>query len=144
MTIEENKNIVQRWLSDLWSQGDLAVADQVLAADYIRHDRELPLKGPEAYKRFVKAYREVFPDLEFTDEHMVAEGDKVYVRWKARVSLKGGKQGEIIGTDLLRIVDGKIMESWPLFDALGLMRQMGLLRFLFLVRKIKRSQAESH
>ncbi|MBC2711330.1 MAG: ester cyclase [Desulfosarcina sp.] len=55
--------------------------------------------SPEAYKRFVKAYREVLLDLEFTEDHMVAEGEKVYVRWKARASLKGGKQGEIIGTD---------------------------------------------
>lgn len=61
-------------------------------------------------------------NLDLTEDHKVAEGEKVYVRWKARASLKSGKQGEINGTDLLRIVDGKIVENWPLFDALGLMR----------------------
>ena len=142
MTIENNKSIAQRWLMDLWSKGNLDIADQVLATDYTRHDKEFPLKGPEANKRIIKAFREVLLDIEFTEDHIVAEGEKVYVRWKARASLRSGKQGEINGTDLLRIVDGKIVESWPLFDALGLMRQMGLLRFLFLVRKIKRSLAE--
>ena len=142
MTIEDNKSIARHWLMDLWSKGDLNVADQVLATNYTRHDREFPLKGPEAYKRFIKAFRDVLLDMEFTEDHIVAEGEKVYVRWKARAYLKNGKQGEISGTDLLRIVDGKIVESWPLFDALGLMRQMGLLRFLFLVRKLKKSLAE--
>ena len=142
MTIEDNKSIARHWLMDLWSKGDLNVADQVLATNYTRHDREFPLKGPEAYKRFIKAFRDVLLDMEFTEDHIVAEGEKVYVRWKARAYLKSGKQGEISGTDLLRIVDGKIVESWPLFDALGLMRQMGLLRFLFLVRKLKKSLAE--
>lgn len=52
-------------------------------------------------------------NLDLTEDHKVAEGEKVYVRWKARASLKSGKQGEINGTDLLRIVDGKIVESWP-------------------------------
>lgn len=144
MTTEDNKGIAQCWLKEIWSKGNLGFADQVLASDYTRHDRELHLRGPEAYKRFVRAYREVFPDLEFTGEHLVAEEDKVYIRWKATASLRGGKKGEIIGSDLLRIVDGKIVESWPLFDALGLMRQMGLLRFLFLARKIRRSLAEPH
>lgn len=142
MTIEDNKSIARHWLMDLWSKGDLNVADQVLATNYTRHDREFPLKGPEAYKRFIKAFRDVLLDMEFTEDHIVVEGEKVFVRWKARAYLKSGKQGEISGTDLLRIVDGKIVESWPLFDALGLMRQMGLLRFLFLVRKLKKSLAE--
>lgn len=52
-------------------------------------------------------------NLDLTEDHKFAEGEKVYVRWKARASLKSGKQGEINGTDLLRIVDGKIVESWP-------------------------------
>jgi len=142
MTIEDNRNVAQQWLMDLWSKGNLDIADKVVATDYTRHDREFPLKGPEAYKRFIKTFREFFIDMEFAEDHIVAEGEKVFVRWKARAFLKNGKQGEISGTDLLRIVDGKIVESWPLFDALSLMRQMGLLRFLFLVRKLKKSLAE--
>lgn len=144
MTIEDNRNIAQLWLMDLWSQGKLDIADQIVAKDYTRHDREFPLKGPEDYKRFIKAFRDFFIGMEFEEEHIVAEGEKVFVRWKARAFLKSGKQGEISGTDLLRIVDGKIVECWPLFDAMSLMRQMGLLRFLFLVRKLKRTLAEPH
>ena len=87
MTIEDNKSIARRWLMDLWSKGDLNVADQVLATNYIRHDREFPLKGPEAYRRFIKAFRDVLLDMEFTEDHIVAEGEKVYVRWKARAYL---------------------------------------------------------
>ncbi len=141
MTIEFNKSIAERWLMELWSEGKLDAADHLLAADYVRHDPELPLKGPDAYKRFVGVFREAFEDLEFTNEHMVAEGEKVFIRWQAYATLKGGKTSEIAGTDLLRIVDGKIVESWPLFDGLGLMRRMGIFRFLLLARKIRQSQA---
>lgn len=124
-------------MTGLWSEDDLAIADELMSVAYVRHDLEFPLHGSEQYKALVRTSRQTFPDLEFSAEHIVAEGDKVFVRWKARTSVRRGKAGEIRGTDLLHIVAGHITESWLLFDAMSLRRQIGLVRCALLVRRLR-------
>ena len=132
---KENKALAVRWLNELWSEGDYDVADEIFASDYVRHDASTPVSGPDGYKNFIMMFRAAFPDLKFTCEDMVAEDDKVLVRWTARGTHQGelhgiaptGRVGEINGMDLLRIVGGRIVESWPCFDALGLLRQLGAI-----------------
>jgi predicted ester cyclase len=136
--MEDIKEIARRWIHELWNRGNLAVSDEIIASDYLRHDSQLPIRGRESYLDFIREYRRTFLVMEFTIEDLVAEGQKVLVRWTARGTLKNGRRGELAGADLLRIVDGRIAESWPLFDGLSMLRQIGLLRFIGLVRRLKR------
>ena len=78
MSIEENKAIVRRWSEELWSQGKLDVADEIVAPDYVRHDPgdPFPARGPEDVKRLVSMLRGMLPDLTITIEDMIGEGDK--------------------------------------------------------------------
>jgi predicted SnoaL-like aldol condensation-catalyzing enzyme len=138
MVMKDTRDIARRWIHELWNKGNFAISDELVAPDYLRHDSQLPLRGRESYLAFIREYRRTFPVMEFTIEDLVAEGQKVLVRWTARGTLKNGRRGELTGADLLRIVDGRIAESWPLFDGLSMLRQMGLLRFIGLVRRLKR------
>ena len=87
-------------------------------------------------KQFAATYRQAFPDLEHTIEDMVAEGDKVVVRFRGRGTHQGdteafgpptGKRMEITGITIKRLSEGKIVEAWTNFDALGMMQQLGMI-----------------
>src|SRR5499426_4796399 len=85
MSIEQNKAMARRWSEELWGNGNLAVADEIVAPDYVRHDPgdPFPARGPEDVKRVVKMLRAMLPDLRIELEAMVAEGDFVVNRYTA-------------------------------------------------------------
>jgi steroid delta-isomerase-like uncharacterized protein len=134
---EQNKAIVRRSLEELFTHGDLGVADEVFAADYVGHDTELPqpLRGPEEVKRFVAMYRTAFPDLVVSVEDQIAEGDRVVTRFVARGTHRGplmgipptGRKVTVPGISIDRIVDGKSAEAWINYDVMGMMQQLGVL-----------------
>jgi steroid delta-isomerase-like uncharacterized protein len=137
VSTEENKAIVRRWSEELWSQGKLEVADEIVAPDYVRHDPgdPFPARGPEDVKRLVSMLRTMLPDLTITIEDMLAEGDKVMIRYTGvATDTKGfmGKPATGIETrtaamQLFRLANGQIVESWAVRDDLGTMRQLGHL-----------------
>jgi len=67
----------------VWNKGHLAVADEVFAKDYVRHDASggPPAPGPEGQKQIAAGLRKAFPDLVMTTDFMMADGDKVAARW---------------------------------------------------------------
>ena len=82
---EESKAVTRRLVEELFNTGNLEVADEVLAADYVGHSPSHPdLPGPENLKRAVGEWRIAFPDTHNVIEDMVAEGDKVAVCLTAR------------------------------------------------------------
>jgi catechol 2,3-dioxygenase len=135
MTIEQNKAIARRWTEELWSQGKLAVADEIIAPDYVRHDAgdPFPARGPEDVKRIVTMLRAMLPDLRLELEDMIADGDKVVSRYTGTATDTAGYMGmpptgKVIRTaaiQIFRFADGKIAESWAVRDDLGTLRQLG-------------------
>ena len=134
MSTEQNKAIVRRFLEDYTP----AVVDDLLVPNYIHHDPSLPAElqsGREAYKQINSMFRSAFPDLKVTVEDLVAEGNKVAARWTwggtHRGELMGiaptNKQVAATGTSIHRVAEGKIVESWFNFDALGMMQQLGVV-----------------
>src|SRR6266536_6371176 len=74
------------------SCGKLAVADEILAPDFVMHAPGFPAElthGPEGIKRLATATRMAFPDLQTTDEDIIAQGDKVVIRWIFRATHQG-------------------------------------------------------
>ena len=120
-----NKAVAQQWLDKFWSTGDLAFADEVFAPTYVRHDPAGPMIGLDAIRRYVAAIRADFPDLRFTADDMVAEGDRVVVRWTATgTHTPTNRRITFPGVDILRIQEAKIVESWPCFDRLVIEQQL--------------------
>ncbi len=138
MSTEENKAVVRREIEELLNHmGNLDAAEEIIAPDYVSHEPTSgDTRGIEGAKQFAATYRQAFPDLENTIEDMVAEGDKVVVRFRGRGTHQGeteafgpptGKRMEITGITIKRLSEGKIVEAWTNFDALGMMQQLGLV-----------------
>jgi len=133
MSVEENKAIFRRIVEEGFNKGNLAIVDELVAADHVNHSDNV--HGPEEYKQFITVYRTAFPDLHMTVEDQIAEGDKVVNRWTSRGTHKGdlmgipptGKQTTVTGMYVARIIGGKIVEEWGNFDALGMMQQLGVV-----------------
>lgn len=134
---EQNKAALRRLFEELWNKGNLSVADELLAPNYAHHDPATPDfgKGPESEKKRANLYRTAFPDSRMTVEEMIAEGDTVTARWTCRGTHKGdlrgiaptGKQITVSGISIGRFADGKVVEGWVNWDALGLMQQLGVV-----------------
>ncbi|TET40562.1 MAG: ester cyclase [Dehalococcoidia bacterium] len=135
MSIEENNAIARRWNDEIYDKGSLAAIDELFATNFVWHYAP-PGVAPdrEGYKQEnVTNLRASFADIQCTIEDMVAEEDKVAVRWTWHGTHTGefwgiaptGKQVTITGINVLRIVGGKIVEEWGESDFLGFMQQLG-------------------
>jgi steroid delta-isomerase-like uncharacterized protein len=134
---DANKNVVRRLFEEVWSKGNLSVADELFAPSYTHHDPSTPDvgRGPESEKLRATLYRTAFPDLRLTIEDLIAEGETVMARWSCRGTHKGdlggiaptGKQFTISGISIARFASGKMVEGWINWDALGLMQQLGVV-----------------
>jgi steroid delta-isomerase-like uncharacterized protein len=133
MSVEGNKAIFSRIVEEGFNKGNLAIVDELVAADHVNHSDNV--HGPEEYKQFITTYRNAFPDLHMTIDDQIAEADEVVNRWTARGTHKGdlrgipptGRQITVMGMYVARITGGKIMEEWGIFDALGMMQQLGVV-----------------
>jgi len=133
---EENKALVHRLGEEFWNQWKLDVIDEIFDTDYILHDPvEGEVRGPEGFKQYAYMFRTAFPDVKFTIEDIIAEGDKVAARWTGSGTHKGdlmgipptGVQGTLKGMDFFRIAGGKISELWANSDDLGVLQQLGVI-----------------
>ena len=138
MSTEANKAIVRRYIVEAFSQGNLAVLDEILAPDQVNGGPgALPgiPPGPEGNKMLITAYRNAFPDIHFTIDEQIAEGNTVVTRWTAHGTHSGefaglpptGKSATVVGIGLDRVENGKIVESWGLFDQFGMLQQLGVI-----------------
>ena len=137
MSTEQNKTNALRIPLEVFNKGDVNVADEVMAADYVEHAQVPPGLPPSlaGFKLFVPAFRAAFPDFQFTVDDMIAEGDKVVVRLTARGTQKGefaglpasGKQATWSEIHIVDMADGKVVEHWVVQDQLGMMQQLGFI-----------------
>jgi steroid delta-isomerase-like uncharacterized protein len=134
MSTEENKAIARRWNEELWSKGNLAAVDELFASDFVWHYAPPGVASDrEGYQQYYSEDLSAFADMNCTIEVIVAEEDKVAVRWNWRGIHKGdymgiaptGKQVTLTGISILRIAGGKIVEEWTESDNLGFMEQLG-------------------
>lgn len=136
MSSDENKALARRSFEEIWNAGNLALADQLFAPSYVSNDPNNPgVRGPEGVKRLVTLYRTAFPDVQFTVEDQIAEGDIVVTRWTARGTHRGelmglpatGKEATTKGITISRISGGQCVEDYVSYDAMGLMQQLGAI-----------------
>ena len=136
MSTEQNKSIVRRWIEEGWNKHNPAVVDQFYSASYVQHDAgQPPLQGREGLKQYVGVFLTAFPDLRFTIDDLIAEGDKVAWRFTSTATHTGsfmsipptGKHSAVTGSVVFHLADSQIAEGWVNFDAMGLMQQLGVV-----------------
>jgi steroid delta-isomerase-like uncharacterized protein len=136
MSTEQNKDLVRRFYEEVFNKKNLAGVDEFVDSHIIEHDLPPGLPaGSEGTRQFIGMYLRAFPDLHITANDLVAEGDKVAVRLTLGGTHGGelmgipptGKQATVTGIQIVRIANGRIVENWINFDALGLLQQLGVL-----------------
>ncbi len=136
MSAEENKALMHRFVEAVQNQHNLALLDDLLAPTFVNHSAPPGLPADrEGVRQLFTLFRAAFPDGRMTIEQMVAEGDKV----ATRKTFQGTHQGEFLGIaptgrqvaisliDIVRLVDGKLVEHWNVVDNLGLLQQLGVV-----------------
>jgi predicted ester cyclase len=132
-TLSGNKAVVLRSEAELWSKGNLTVADDLYSPDFVCHFvGGIEWKGLSGIKRAVQSHRASFPDWHEKVEDIIAEGDRVAIR----ITSTGTQRGEFAGIQpterkitieefhIYRLAGGKIIEQWGMPDGQGLMTQL--------------------
>jgi steroid delta-isomerase-like uncharacterized protein len=137
MEVEENKAIALRFIQ-AWSVGGQRTVDELAAPDITvsyTHFAE-PIQGVEGFKQLLTQTLASFPDLQVTVEALIAEGERVVVRWTYHGTHQSGElfgvaptgtQVHVPGITVYRIRDSKVIEESGVVDNVSLMAQLGAL-----------------
>ena len=134
MSLEENKAIILS-LYEADNKKDLSIRDEVISPVFF--DPSFNLRGAEDYKQFETAFFRGFPDWIETIEDIIAEEDKVWVRFTATGTHKGewlglapiGKKMTLKAVQIWRIVDGKVVAKDSISDSLDAFKQLGVIEY---------------
>lgn len=129
--MEENKELVRRFMDEVWNQMNPEAVDRFVAPEMIDHSGRG--SGKEGVQQALRLFATAFPDWHTTIEDLIAEDDKVVMRGVASGTHAGtfmgipatGARVTVPGIHVMRIEDGKIVEHWAQGDYLGMMRQLG-------------------
>ena len=145
-TVDDNKAIVGRWFTEFWGKKcNLAVVDELASPDMLlQYSLHEPRRGRDDIKAFMTDFREAFPDLNFWGiADLIAEGDYVVGRWAGGGTHTGpafsdflagsltantGRTMRFMGTTVLKLKDGKIVEEIGLDDGVTALEQLGLIK----------------
>jgi steroid delta-isomerase-like uncharacterized protein len=139
--MDDPKQLINRFVEELWNERRLEVADAIFANNCVTHQllsgvpADAVPRGPEAIKEHVTSWITSFPDLHFSIEQMLSEGDRVVMQLLVEGTHQGpwlgipasGKKMQIRMFTVHRVVQGKIVEDWVLVEALGVFQQLGVV-----------------
>jgi predicted ester cyclase len=129
----QNKRVIQRLYDELYAKWNFAVVDEVFSPDFVAHDMPPGMpRGPEGVRQFYAGIRSGLPDVKLTVEDMIADGDKVVVRWRAQATHDGPflgvpptrKRVSFGGIAIYRLSNGKAVERWVEVGLLGVAEQL--------------------
>ena len=136
MSTEANKASMRRFYDEVFNKKNKAAIDEFIDPNQVDHDAPPGTPGGlKGAKQTITMYLTAFPDLHFTVEDLIAEGDKVVARLTVRGTHQGifmgipptGKKATSTAIDINRIVGGKSVEHWLKMDSLGLLQQLGVI-----------------
>lgn len=135
MSTEQNKAIVLRFFEEAFNQGNLAVIDELIDSQIVYHAPDGDIRDHDGVHQLVTWMRTTFHDFQVSPEEVVAEGDRVVIRFTDSGTHQGegmgipptGKQVTWTGIDIFRLSEGKIVEGWGVSDGLHLMQQLGAI-----------------
>jgi steroid delta-isomerase-like uncharacterized protein len=131
------KALFARYIDEFWNQDQLDVADELYTDDHVYHDPNLPnlSAGPEGVKERGRIYKAALPGRVTEVHDWVVEEDRTLCFWTYRGAHHGplgeipptGREAVIPGMHLCHYRDGRIAESWVMWDRLGFLEQLGLV-----------------
>ncbi len=133
---EANKALVRRLIEETVNKGNFNVVDEIVSKDYVYREPTVGEKrGRAGFQELTTMYRTAFPDAKMTVEEQFAENDRVVTRWTATGTHRGelfgtpptGKPVHVQGVVVSRIANGKVVEETEIYDALGMLRQLGVV-----------------
>jgi steroid delta-isomerase-like uncharacterized protein len=136
---EENKENMRRVLEEAFGQGRVEVVDEVLHSNFVCWDPNSEtgeIRGADTIKSEIEYFRNAVPDLTYTVDDQIVEGDMVVSRYTASGTHQGeffgvpgsGKRIEMTGINIDRFAEsGKLVEEWVEYDLLGAMRKIGAI-----------------
>lgn len=130
------KTLIHRWFNEVWNQGREETIDELCAPEAIGHglgEGDADTHGPAGFRIFLHNMRTAFPDVHFTIEDTIVQGDKAVVRLIFKGTHIGdglglpptGNSVTLAGIVIVRVAAGQITEAWNSWDQLGLLRQIG-------------------
>lgn len=130
------KDVAHDYMEQVWNQRKLELIDEMIASNFVQHEPQspFPVTGTDGVRRFIEHYLVAFPDLHFTVDDIIAEGQTVVTRWTSTATHTGdlsgipatGRRISVTGMFCGRVENGKFVESWSNWDALGLLQQLGV------------------
>ena len=133
---ERNVEIARRWFEDLWSHGQLDVADEIVDPEYAPEWVQIDATGPGQIKHEVRYFRSVFPDLVYKIVDTVGLEDRVWVRYRGSGTQEGAAWGfeptnkhvTFEGATILTISgEGKITDRWGAFCLYDILADLDLV-----------------
>ncbi|HEY7291380.1 MAG TPA: ester cyclase [Vicinamibacterales bacterium] len=127
-----NKALLRRFYKEVYVDWNMALADQVVAPHFVSHDwPERGPTGPEAFRDYYAAIRSAVPDARYEVDDLIAEDDRVVVRWRLLGTHTGDFRGiapsgrpiTLKGIAIYRVENGKLMERWVVSDLHGLLEE---------------------
>ena len=134
MPLEENKEVVRRFV-EAYNNQDFDSLDDLLAPDYFDKTNQVDAKG---LKQLIRMAFAAFPDYHETIEDIIAEGDNVWILVKTNTGKQSGefmgiaptgKKLSTLAVDILRVVNGKIVEYRDIVDRLDFLNQLGIIEY---------------
>ena len=131
---QANKSLIRRMVEECIIKGNFGHIEELIGSDYVYNEPTVgEVRGQGGYKQLIMGYRTAFPDLQFSIDEQIAEGDRVVTCWTATGTQNGelfgikptGKRCTVQGILVSRIADGKVVEEHESWDVHGMLRQLG-------------------
>ena len=138
MSMEESKQLIHRFYTEVVGSGDYSNLDDFVATEYVDHNAAEGGRGPEVVRTHLEAIRTTLPDLRVQIEDVFAEGDYIITRISGRGTHLGewmgieptGREVQLKGINIDRVEGGRIAEHWGEADTIGMLIQMGVDPFV--------------
>lgn len=128
-----NKSLIRQFYKDVYVDWNMTLVDKVVSPHFISHDwpEDGPI-GPQAFREYYSAMRSAVPDARYEVDDLIADGDRVVVRWRLIGTHKGDFRGiaatgraiELKGIAIYRVEGGKLMERWVVSDLHGRLEEI--------------------
>jgi steroid delta-isomerase-like uncharacterized protein len=130
------REVIRHLYKEVWNERKLDLIDYLISQSHALMSPDIagPTVGPAAYKKEISAFFAAFPDLRFNVEDTICEKDKIVASW----TLTGTHTGEFLGIaptnkkvslsgiTIHQVVDGRILDSQAIWDAISLFQQLGV------------------
>lgn len=134
MSVEKNKAVIRRHVEEVFNKANLSVADEIISPEYVYHGPLGEFKGVDGFKQMVAMARKALPDIHYTLDEMVAEGETVAVRYTMTGTFKGelagipptGKSIKQTQAFFYHFKNGKELAALPFSDMLTFYQQLGI------------------